>query len=151
VSQVEAQLNDGDERETADAATSTATAAANAAVAKKEKSSRTNPCNPDWRSEIGAEHLFFGNPELRFSGMPDPQSNGPGGRPGPEQGEGLVLLLAVLCSNFRHLRYPQAKLVCLAMVSRMVCLGRCADEVILQRLVPMVCMLGLEDQAAPGK
>ena len=66
-----------------------------------------------------------------------------------KNGDGLVLLLSILCSIFRHLRYPSSKLICLSMIGRVACFGRCADEVILQRLIPLVCTLGLGDQSAP--
>lgn len=59
--------------------------------------------------------------------------------------EGLVVLLDLLHANYRHLRYPQCKIVCLTLLVR---LGRyCSDSVLLQRAVPLL-LLALEDQCA---
>ena len=59
--------------------------------------------------------------------------------------EGLVILVDLLHSNYRHLRFPQSKIVCLMLLVR---LGRyCTDAVILQRALPLL-LLALEDQCA---
>ncbi|KAJ1426931.1 hypothetical protein B484DRAFT_450462 [Ochromonadaceae sp. CCMP2298] len=59
--------------------------------------------------------------------------------------EGLVIVVDLLFSNFRHLRYPQSKLISLMLLVRV---GRhCSDAVLLQRIVPLL-IAGLEDQTA---
>ena len=57
----------------------------------------------------------------------------------------MVVLIDILHANYRHLKLPQSKIVCLMVLLRV---GRfCTDAVILQRAVPLL-LLGLEDQCA---
>lgn len=56
--------------------------------------------------------------------------------------EGLVLIVDLLCSNYRHLKYLTSRITCLMLLGR---IGRlCADSVILQRIVPFL-LVALED------
>lgn len=56
-----------------------------------------------------------------------------------------MVLIDLLHANYRHLRYPRSKLVCLLLFSR---LGRlCTDAVILERILPLL-LVTLEDQCA---
>jgi hypothetical protein len=57
-----------------------------------------------------------------------------------------VLLLDLLHANFRNLKFPQSRLVCLMLLVRMG--SYCSDSVILQRAVPIL-IVALEDQSAP--
>ena len=59
--------------------------------------------------------------------------------------DGLVILVNVLTSNYRHLKYPHTKTVALLLLGRIGL--RCADAVILQHIVPLL-VLGLEDPSA---
>ena len=52
-----------------------------------------------------------------------------------------MLVISILASNFRHLRYPQSKIVCLLLLARIGC--RCSDDVITQRIIPLT-LCGLE-------
>jgi hypothetical protein len=59
--------------------------------------------------------------------------------------DGMVVLVDLLHANFRHLRFPHSKIVCLLLFARV---GRyCSDQVILERLLPLL-LFGLEDQCA---
>lgn len=60
--------------------------------------------------------------------------------------EGLVLIVNILASNFRHLRFPQSKMVCLMLLVKIG--SKCTDDVILQRVIPTV-LVGVTDQSAP--
>jgi hypothetical protein len=60
--------------------------------------------------------------------------------------EGLLLPVQVICSSFRHLKYPQSKIVSLMLLVRMGL--QCTDEVILHRIVPTL-LLGVEDPFPP--
>jgi hypothetical protein len=60
--------------------------------------------------------------------------------------EGLLLPVQVICSCFRHLKYPQSKVVGLILLIRMGL--QCTDEVILHRIVP-VLILAVEDPFPP--
>jgi hypothetical protein len=56
-----------------------------------------------------------------------------------------VVLVDLLHANFRHLRLPQSKIVCLLLFAR---LGRlCSDRVVIERIVPLL-LIGLDDQSA---
>lgn len=56
-----------------------------------------------------------------------------------------MVIVDILHANYRHLKFPQSKIVCLMVLLRV---GRfCSDAVILQRAVPLL-LLGLEDQCA---
>jgi hypothetical protein len=57
----------------------------------------------------------------------------------------MVVIVDLLLANYRHLKFPQSKIVCLMVLLRV---GRyCTDAVILQRAVPLL-LLGLEDQCS---
>jgi phosphoinositide-3-kinase regulatory subunit 4 len=56
--------------------------------------------------------------------------------------QGLVLIVEFICSNLRHLRYPQSKLISLILLLRLA--ASCDSECILQRIVPFV-VLSLDD------
>jgi hypothetical protein len=59
--------------------------------------------------------------------------------------DGMVVLVDLLHANFRHLRFPHSKIVCLLLFARV---GRfCSDQVILERILPML-LFSLEDQCA---
>lgn len=58
-----------------------------------------------------------------------------------DEHEGLVLVVSLLASNFRHLRYPQSKMVCLLLMARIGV--RCSDDIITQRIIPLA-LCGLE-------
>lgn len=89
-----------------------------------------------------AEGSLLSHPEL----TPQKHSQKLGSTHKPRQtNEGLVLLVGLLTSLFRHLRLPQSRLVCLALLGR---LGRkCTDSVILQRILPIL-LYGVEDPNA---
>lgn len=56
-----------------------------------------------------------------------------------------MVLIDLLHANFRHLRLPRSKVVCLLLFSR---LGRhCADAVVIERILPLL-LVSLEDQSA---
>ncbi len=52
----------------------------------------------------------------------------------------------ILNSNYRHLKYPQSKLVCLMLLTRLGLLT--SDDIILQRIIPTL-LVAIEDQSAP--
>lgn len=52
--------------------------------------------------------------------------------------EGVLLFVQVLCSCYRHVQYPQTRLVSLSLLVRLG--GLCADEVILHRIVPTLLL-----------
>lgn len=50
--------------------------------------------------------------------------------------DSLVLIIQLICSNFRQLKFPQSKLISLMLI---IYIGkRCRDEVILQRISPLL-------------
>jgi len=60
--------------------------------------------------------------------------------------EGIVILVNVIYANFRHLKYPQSKIVSLMILVR--CGRFCQDTVLLQRVVPLL-LVAMEDTWAP--
>ncbi|CAN0372925.1 unnamed protein product, partial [Discosporangium mesarthrocarpum] len=68
-----------------------------------------------------------------------------GAVPAEAGGSGLIILVQVVCSCLRHLRYPRSRVLALNLL---VAFGRCCnDEARLQRLVPYT--LTLLDDAVP--
>jgi len=50
--------------------------------------------------------------------------------------EGLVIIVDLLASNYRHVKFASSKIVCIMMLGR---IGRyCSDPVILQRIIPLI-------------
>lgn len=62
-----------------------------------------------------------------------------------ENSNGLLLLIQVICSNIRHLRFAQSKIVSLMLLVRLGLL--CSQEIILRRIVPFV-VVAIEDHVA---
>eukprot|EP01038_Epipyxis_sp_PR26KG_P008875 gene8875-11972_t len=60
--------------------------------------------------------------------------------------EGLIVIINILSSSFRHLKFPQSKQVTLMLLVRIGL--RCSDDVILQRIIPTI-LIGVEDQSSP--
>lgn len=50
-------------------------------------------------------------------------------------------MVSILASNYRHLRFPQSKIVCLLLMARIGI--KCSDDVITQRILPLT-LCGLE-------
>lgn len=59
--------------------------------------------------------------------------------------DGLVMVVDILNSNYRHLKFPQSKIICLMLLTR---LGLyCSDAVNIERIVPML-LVAIEDPCA---
>jgi len=54
----------------------------------------------------------------------------------------LSILLQLICSNFRHLKYPHSKVVSLMLLVRVG--QRCPDDIILERVIPTL-LIALDD------
>lgn len=60
--------------------------------------------------------------------------------------EGLVLLVTIIYSNFRHLQFTQSKIVALMLLVRIG--GLCSDAIILRRIIPLL-LHAMEDMNDP--